>query len=117
MSTLERRKYRRLPIRLDLSCREVGLVAEKFHTGRTVNVSPGGLYFETADKVFKPGEHITVKLSIPPTTGLLESGGSISGMAKVLRTDIVSSSRKDTGSSSGRYGVALEFTQSPKLCM
>ena len=117
MGSSEKRKYKRVAIKLDLSCRKVGLTAKKFHTGCTVNVSPGGLYFETAADVFKPGNLLKVELSIPPTAGLLEFGGSISGLGKVLRIHTISGSRTDTDLPSVRSGVALEFCQSPKLCM
>jgi hypothetical protein len=108
MNCPEKRKFRRLPITLDLSCRKVGSSEEQFHKGCTINVSPGGLYFETAENIFALGELLKVELSIPPTAGLLEFGGRISGFGKVLRTGLVSSS--------GKYGTALEFCRSPKLC-
>ena len=114
MSWSEKRKYKRLAVKLDLSCRKVGPPAEKFYTGRTVNVSPGGLYFETAADVFKPSNLLKVELSIPPTAGLLELGGRISGLGKVLRTH---DSHTDINLPPGRYGVVLEFYRSPKLCM
>jgi len=82
-----------------------------------VNVSPGGLYFETADDAFKLGNLLKVELSIPPTAGLLEFGGRISGFGRVLRTCIVCDSRTDANLHSDRFGVALEFCQPPKLCM
>lgn len=117
MDTIEKRKYKRLPIKLALSCRKVDSQGEKTHTGSTTNVSPGGLYFETAFKVFKPGNMLSVDLSIPPTTGLLESGGSISGIGKVLRTHTIGSSRTESAGSTLRSGVALEFCQPLKLRM
>jgi len=117
MSSSEKRKYKRLPIKLDLSYRKVDSTAKKSHTGCTVNVSPCGLYFETAADIFKPGSLLKVELSIPPTTGLLESGGSISGLGKVLRAHTISGSRTDTKLSSVRSGVALEFCRPLKLCM
>jgi len=115
MNGPERRKYKRLSTKLDLSCRKVGSIQEEFHTGRTVNVSPGGLYFETVATTFKPGNLLPgnllrVELSIPPTMGLLEVGGRISGFARVLRTCNI-----DDSLLSAKYGVALEFCQSPKL--
>lgn len=116
MNSSEKRKFKRLPITLGLSCRKVGSTTEKFHKGCTVNVSPGGLYFETADDVFKSGNLLKVELSIPPTAGLLEFGGRISGLGRVLRTCSICHSHTDTNLHSGRYGVALEFYQSPKLC-
>lgn len=117
MDTIEKRKYKRLPIKLDLSCRKVDSPGEKSHTGSTTNVSPGGLHFETEAEVFKPGDTLLVDLSIPPTTGLLESGGSISGLGKILRTHTVRSSRTESEEPSLRSGVALEFCQPLKLRM
>jgi hypothetical protein len=118
----EKRKYQRLPIRLDLLCRKVGSATEKWHSGCMMNVSPGGLYFQTDSGAFKPGNLLDVKLSIPPTTGLLEYGGRISGYARVLRADDVSPTEDRParphrlGLSSARYGVAAEFCQMLKLC-
>lgn len=120
METIEKRKYKRLPIKLDLSCRKVDSSGKKSHTGSTANVSPGGLYFETAADVFKPGHMLSVDLSIPPTTGLLESGGSISGLGKVLRTHTIRSpytESEEPSLRSGVAGVALEFCQPLKLQM
>lgn len=118
----EKRKYQRLPIRLDLSCRKVGSTTEKWHSGRMMNVSPGGLYFQTSAGTFKPGSLLDVKLSIPPTTGLLEYGGRISGFARVLRADDIGPAESGPGHFRGgslscaRYGVAAEFCHSLKLC-
>ena len=108
----QKRKYERLVLNLNLSCRPISPPTEKSYTGHTVNVSPGGLYFETAADAFKPGDLLKVELSIPPTTGLLEFGGKISGFAKVLRTN---NAHTDANLSHGRYGVALEFCRFPKL--
>jgi len=113
----EKREFKRLPITFDLSCRKVDSTVEESHTGCTVNVSPGGLYFETTDDVFKPSNLLKVELSIPPTAGLLEFGGRISGFGRVLRTCSICDSHANTNSHSGRYGVALEFYRPPKLCI
>lgn len=106
----EKRKFKRIPIKLDLSCRKVGSQTEQLHKGHTVNVSPGGLYFETAEDTFKPGNLLKLELSIPPAVGQLDFGGRISGFGRVLRAG-------NTGLSSDKYGVALEFCRSPKLCI
>ncbi len=116
MNSAERRKFKRLAITLDLSCRKAGSTAEKFHKGCTVNVSPGGLYFETATDTFKAGGILKVELAIPPTEGLLEFGGRISGYGRVLRTCGICDSRTDSNLHSERFGIALEFCRSPKLC-
>ncbi len=117
MEGTERRKYKRLGAKFDISCREVGSAAERAHTGCTVNVSPGGLYFETESATFKPGSLLEVELSIPPRRGLLEFGGRISGFARVLRADNIFESAGGTNLSSEIFGVAVQFCRSPKLCI
>jgi hypothetical protein len=117
MGGSDKRKYKRLTMKLDLSYRKADSRAKKSYAGCTVNVSPGGLYFETAADVFKPGSLLKVELSIPPTSGLLEFGGIISGLCKVLRTRTISGSRTDIGLPSVRSGVALEFCEPLKLSM
>ncbi len=116
MEGTEKRKYERLGAKFDISCCEVGSAAERAHTGRTVNVSPGGLYFETRSATFKPGSLLEVELSIPPRRGLLEFGGRISGFARVLRTDYNYESAGGTELSLGKYGVALQFCRPLRLC-
>jgi hypothetical protein len=111
----ERRKYKRLGARFDISYREVGSATNRALSGCTVNVGTGGLYFETQDVAFKPGSLLEVELSIPPKRGLLEFGGRISGYARVLRADIISGS--DTGSTFDKHGVAVQFCRSPRLCL
>jgi hypothetical protein len=105
MDRTEKRRHRRLGADYNISCRKVGSTDNKAYGGITLNVSPGGLYFKTDTDTFERGSLLKVELSIPPTSGLLEFGGKIAGVAKVLRTD----------STSGRFGVALQFCQSPKL--
>ena len=115
MDGSEKRKYRRLGAKYDLSCVRVGSPIEKFQSGQTVNVSPGGLYFETAAESFEPGSLLKVELEIPPTSGQLEFGGRFSGFARVLRTNTVRESSPGVNSSSNRCGVALEFCRPLKL--
>jgi hypothetical protein len=105
MDRTEKRRHRRLGAHYIISCRKVGSTENRAFDGLTANVSPGGLYFETATDSFEQGNLLKVELSIPPTPGLLEFGGKIAGFAKVLRTDSIA----------GSYGVALQFCRPPKL--
>jgi hypothetical protein len=100
-------------VNLNLKCRKIAPPAEQTYTGQTVNVSSGGLYFETPTSAFEPGNLLKVELAIPATAGLLEFGGRISGFAKVLRTN---DSLTNTNLTAGRHGVAAEFSRPPKLC-
>ena len=115
MDTIEKRKYKRLPIKLDLLCRTVDSGGKGSHTGITMNVSPGGLFFQTIADISKQanlsrGSLINVEMSIPPTEGLLEFGGKLAGFAKVLRISNLGNPLSATS-----YGVAVEFCQPPKL--
>ncbi len=115
MDGSERRKFERLGARFDISCVEVGALAEQFQSGYTVNLSPGGIYFKTSNGTFEPGDLLKIQLSIPSTPGQLEFGGKIAGFAKVLRTDNIVDSTGDGNLSSGKYGVAVEFCRPLKL--
>ena len=115
MSWIEKRKFRRLPVSLDLFCRQVGSSGDKSCRGCTVNISSGGLFFETATTPFEFGNLIRVDLSIPPTEGLLELGGRISGFARVLRTSQLSRTQEEQRADSPCYGVAAEFCRPLKL--
>ena len=117
MDRLEKRKDRRLGAKFDISCYRVGSAASKSFDGHTVNVSSGGLYFQTTAEVFERGNLLRVELSIPPTPGLLEFGGKIAGFARVLRADNIGGSLNDPDSSLKRYGVALQFCRPVKLCI
>ena len=113
-SSSEKRKFKRLPLKLHLSCHRVDLPSEVLHIGRTVNVGPGGIYFETSSKIFEPGHLIKIDMSIPPTDGLLEFGGRVSGFAKVLRTHCLADNSADA-TGLGFHGVAVEFCHPPRL--
>ncbi len=117
MDGSEKRKYKRLGAKFDISCRKVGSTEEKSYRGYTMNVSPGGLYFETTVGTFRLGSLLEVELSIPPKAGILEFGGRISGFARVLRTDNIRVSPAGANLSSASYGVALQFCRPPRLCM
>lgn len=108
--TPDKRKYKRVKSKLNLSCRDIEALMEPSYSGQTINVSPGGLYFETESNCFEPGRTINIRLSIPPTAGLLESGGGISANAKVLRIVNIPDSLRPV-----KYGIAVEFCQAPKL--
>ena len=110
---IDKRRHRRLRLQYDISCRKVSSTGGKSYRGRTVNVSSGGLYFETTVEVFRRGDVLKVILEIPPTAGLLEFGGKLAGYANVLRAERI----RDTDPPCDNYGVAAQFCRSPKLCL
>ena len=114
MHDFESRKHRRLPLKLGLSFSKVGVSGESFSKGHTLNISTGGMLIETTAEGLNKGGLINLELSVPPTNGLLEFGGKISGFARVLRVRPVNTHQL---SMHQQYSVALEFCHAPKLCV
>lgn len=107
----DRRRHKRFPLKLSIFCQRVGHFAGKLYTGKSVNVSPGGMLVEMRSDGLADGELISVEMTVPPTEGMLEFGGSISTYARVVRC------RQTTDSQDASFAktVALEFCDSPKL--
>lgn len=95
---------------MSIFCQKVGLSDGRLYSGRTVNVSPGGLLVEMKSGELADGELLSVEMSVPPTEGLLEFGGSFSSYARVVR-----SGNHDHENFVSDRIVALEFCDSPKL--
>jgi hypothetical protein len=88
------------------------VAGEEFLNGSTLNVSTGGLFFQTASSNLRKGDLLNVELDLPPTSGLLELGGTITSFGRVLRIGEI----EDSGTHmQAEYGVALEFCQSPRF--
>jgi hypothetical protein len=109
----DRRSHKRLPVKFSVLCQKVGLSDGRFYSGNTVNVSPGGMLVEVANAQLKDGELVSVEMTVPPTEGLLEYGGSFSGYARVVR--VHQSQAAMSSRSSPANAVAVEFCESPRL--
>ena len=107
----ERRRHKRFPLRLSIFCQRVGHSGGKLYSGKTVNVSPSGMLVEMRSDGLQDGELLSVEMTVPPTEGMLEFGGSISSYARVVR----SGEGGPVGEPSFAKTVALEFCDSPKL--
>lgn len=105
----DRRIHKRFPLKLSIFCQKVGH-SGKLIPGKTVNVSPGGMLVEMKSGELKSGELLCVEMSVPPTEGLLDLGGSFSGYARVVRSE-----DHHTTKEFPEKVVALEFCDSPKL--
>jgi len=109
----DRRRHERIPLKLSIYCQRVGHSAGKLYTGRTINVSPGGILVEMKSNELQEGELLSVEMTVPPTEGLLEFGGSFSSYARVIRN------RADVKHALAEAPfaevIALEFCDSPKL--
>lgn len=105
-----RRRHKRLPLRLSIFCQKVGVSGGRLISGRTINVSPGGILVEMKSGDINQGELLSVEMSVPPTEGLLDFGGSLSSYARVVRL----SNHNDPQKSLDKL-IALEFCDAPKL--
>jgi hypothetical protein len=115
-SEKDRRRHQRLPLSLTVVCQKIGVSPGRIYTGNTVDVSPGGALVGFNNCRLKDGELLSVDMSVPPTKGLLEYGGKLSSYARVIRVDKPRSGRT-AKSGSMVQTIALEFCESPKLCM
>ncbi len=109
----DRRRHKRLPLELGVFCRKVGFAGDVAYTGTTRDVSTGGLLMKINGPGPDKGQLLSVDVAVPPTRGLLDIGGRLSGYARVVRI----------GSPGGDVAVergpgrkfALEFCNSPKV--
>lgn len=106
----DRRRHKRIALKLTVCCQKVGLSDGRLYSGRTVNVSPGGMLLEMKSAGLRDGELLSVEMSVPPTEGLYDVGGSLSSYARVVRTGVKPVQPEDPDNA-----VALEFCDSPKL--
>ena len=115
MTNVEKRRYKRLVAKYNIACKKAGSEDRLSIVGRTVNVSPAGIFFETNTNDFKLGSLLEVQLSIPPSSTHLERSGRVSGLAKVVRTSRTSQLQAEPEPENTHRGVALQFCNSLKL--
>ena len=106
----DRRRHRRFPLKLSITCQKVGLSGGELVSGKTVNVGPGGILVEVNSGNVNEGELLSVEMSVPPMEGMLDFGGSLSNHARVVR-----SNDSETSEETSENVIALEFCDSPKL--
>ena len=113
-SEKDRRIHKRLQLKISVLCQTVGICGGNAFTGKTVDVSPGGILVEFNSRGLSDGQLLSIEMSVPPTEGLLEYGGRFSSYARVIRLE---DAKAGVGpdSSSMVQTAALEFCQSPKL--
>ena len=106
----ERRKHRRLPIKLTVLYQTMDSINGGQQRGDTLNVSTGGLLMETcqARASTEIGGLMKVDLEVPPAEGLFEPGGRISGVARVTRI-FNGLAESQTSAQTDRSKIALQF--------
>lgn len=112
MCDADRRRHRRLAIRLPLEYRVNGEngISEPVHRSVCRDVSSGGVNFETECPGLAIGTHLTVDLLVPPGDGHSPYPGRVHTEGRVVRVEPVSPT-----ASSARWRVSACFTDSPQL--
>lgn len=108
----DRRRHRRLPLRLSVACQKTGCSDDRVYRGCTLNVSTGGMLIELKGSVMDKGQLINIEVTVPPGAGILEFGGSFSSPAKVIRIYPETSRSLQEGLI---RRLAIEFSQCPKF--
>lgn len=109
-----RRIHKRLQLKISVLCQTVGICGGSAFTGRTVDVSPGGMLVEFNSRGLSDGQLVSIEMSVPPTDGLLEYGGRFSSYARIVRLEEAKAGLSPDSASLVQT-AALEFCQSPKL--
>jgi len=110
---VDKRRNKRIPVNYEICCRQIGDDTGNVHHGRSVNASPSGLYFRTNSSELAIGSTIEVELSLPPKSGQVEKPARVTSKATVIRKEDLFKDFNDP--SQTRYGIAVEFTDKPKL--
>ena len=110
MCHVNRRKHDRLALRLDLQCRKMGAEDRHAATGKTRNISTGGVLFEVGHCPFACDDLLSMDFSVPPAAGILNFGGRLTTFARIIRIE-----QNQVTSRPANFAVAAEFVGSPKL--
>jgi len=113
----ERRRYRRLelsvPMVFTVRTRAGATIS---HSGVTRNVSPGGIYFRTtAAPDLQPQQELTINIIVPRRGDPSEATVSLSGQARVLRTERIPTPSDAKLLNGQWWGVAAQFTKRPRI--
>jgi hypothetical protein len=115
----DRRKHRRLLVKMGILCRKVGTVHDHAFSGSSVNISPDGFLLETQtelaevtgqDAVTDAGDLYNIELDIPAADRADQIGGKVSAYAKVVRIIEPPPDRKAI-----RKLIAFQFCSRPQF--
>ena len=113
-SFTEKREHRRLGIRLPFEFKKSGSVGTTSFRTMTVNVSTGGVYFETTAD-FQKGDKLLVHLGVPQDDERFPQESKIATVGQVVRVTQINNKPNADGITFPRYGVAAEFQRGFEL--
>ena len=114
-ATTDKRRHRRLDLRLPVEYRRRngrrGLPTKTV----SLNVSTGGIYFETAADDIEVGQTLELELGIPENDQRFPPHGHIAAVGKVVRVKALGDQPNPEGAVFTRYGIAARFAEGFKL--
>jgi len=111
----ERRIHRRLAIQMPLEYRRIGVGRHNATNTTTVNVSTGGVYFETVAEDIDIGDRLAFEFAVTPDDEWFPQNSKIATIAEVLRVSDIPPTPDDSGPAFTRYGIAARFLQDFRL--
>lgn len=111
----EKRAHRRLTIRIPLEYRKQGVRRSNVSRTMTINVSTGGIYFETTDDTIAEGDLLELELGIPPGDSRFPIQGKIANLGKVVRKRLIETDPDQPAAAYTRYGLAAQFQEEFKI--
>ncbi len=115
MTNADRRKHRRLAIRLPIEYRILDLEEPPIERTVSRDISSGGICFETASDQIRVGTTLDVELIVPPGDGYFPYAGRVSSQTEVVRVEPAPVERDGTEATPQRFRIAARFTDAPKL--
>lgn len=109
------RAHRRLDLRLPLSFRRLDSPRSAALSTTTLNVSTGGIYFETTVDDIQPGDQLHIDLGVPDSDSRFPQHSRISTTAQVVRKVLIELKHNEDGPTFTRYGLGAAFRQDLKL--
>ena len=112
----ERRTHRRLDIQMLIEYKALGVGRRNVERSVTMNVSTGGVYFETTNDDIKVGDLLAMELGVTSDDNRFPKNSKISTIGKVVRSAVLETEADDQASPAySRYGIAARFSKGFKL--
>ena len=113
---IEKRTHRRLAVRLPLAYRRADSPRANGSHMSTINVSTGGVYFETTDEDLRTGDELVLELNVPEGDERFPPHSKVKTVGRVVRTEVIDGDDEGDGAVRfRRLGVGALVEQGLKL--
>jgi len=113
----EKRQHRRLDLRLPLEYYKTDMGRPGVAHTMTVNVSTGGVYFETTCEDIKTGDILALEVGVPPGDARFPMHGKFATTGKVVRTEKIRCPATKNQPEFTSFGIASKFQEGFKLTL